>query len=172
MPSTFTDTAGRVWAVTINTETVKRVRSLLGVDLMEFIDGTLMAKLMSDVILLVDVLFSVCKPEADARGVSDVQFGEAMDGDVIQAGEEALAEALFRISHPSRREAARKAWEKAKKLREKAQSMACVRLEDPNLDRQLEAILSKPMEPSPLQLPMPGNSSGNLPASPVSIPIR
>jgi hypothetical protein len=149
--------------MSIGTDTVKRVRSLLSVDLMEFVEGTLMGKLMADVVLFVDVLFVICKPEADARGVTDEQFGQAMSGDVLQAAEEALAEGLFTFSHPSRREPARTAWEKLKQLRTRACELATVRLKDPGIDQMFEAELTKTVLASPR--PTPGNSCGNSPAS-------
>lgn len=146
MPATtFTDTAGRIWAAGIDTTTIKRVRSLLCIDLMTFLEGELMGRLMSDVVLFVDVLYAVCKPEADARGITDEQFGQAMSGEVLQAAEEALAEGLFSISHPSRREASRKVWEKAKALRARATELQMVKLNDPALDRKLEEILQTPV---------------------------
>lgn len=161
---TFTDTAGRIWSVPIDTTTIKRVRTLLGVDLMSFCEGDLMGRLMSDVVLFVDVLYAVCKPEADARSITDEQFGQAMSGEVLQAAEEALAEGLFSISHPSRRQASRTAWEKAKALRDRATELAVVRLNDPELDRKLEAILQGPTEPDS-QPTTPGSSSTSSPAS-------
>lgn len=161
---TFTDTAGRVWSLAISTHTVKRVRTLLSVDLMEFVEGTLMGKLMGDIVLFVDVLYAICKPEADARGVTDEQFGQAMSGEVIEVAEEALAEALFTFSHPSRREAARTAWGKAKQLRARASDLAVVRLNDPEMDRRLEEILNAPIDPGSPR-PTPGSSSTSSPAS-------
>jgi hypothetical protein len=160
---TFTDTAGRVWSLAISTHTVKRVRTLLSVDLMEFVEGSLMGKLMGDVVLFVDVLYAICKPEADARNLTDEQFGQAMSGDVLLAAEEALAESLFSISHPSRRQAARTAWEKAKQLRERASELAVVRLNDPAIERRFEEILNAPID---LDSPPPtrGSSSTNSPA--------
>jgi hypothetical protein len=160
---TFTDTAGRVWPLAISTHTVKRVRTLLSVDLMEFVEGSLMGKLMGDVVLFVDVLYAICKPEVDARNLTDEQFGQAMSGDVLLAAEEALAESLFSISHPSRRPAARTAWEKAKQLRERASELAVVRLNDPAIERRFEEILNAPID---LDSPPPtrGSSSTSSPA--------
>lgn len=163
-PLTFTDTAGRVWSMEIGTTTIKRVRTLLSVDLMEFVEGTLMGKLMGDVVLFVDVLYAICKPEADARGVTDEQFGQAMSGDVLQAAEEAMAEGLFRISHPSRREAARKVWEKAKRLRARATEAVMVRLDDPAIERRFDELLAAPIDPAASPPPTPGNSSTSSPA--------
>ncbi len=172
MPSTFTDAAGRVWTVAISVATVSRVRSLLSVDLMEAIEGKLIPRLMGDVILLCDVLYCVCKPEADSRGVTDVQFGESMGGDALQAGEEALMESLAFFSHPSKREAVRRAWAKAKEFREKATAVACKKLEDPSLDRKLDALLEKAMAEGDLRPPMPGSSSGSSQGSSESTQTR
>ena len=36
---TFNDTAGRTWTVTINVDAVKRLKSLLGVNLMDAVEG-------------------------------------------------------------------------------------------------------------------------------------
>ena len=169
-PLTFTDTAGRVWCLSIGTDTIKRVRSVLGVDLMEFVEGSLMAKLLDDTVLFVDVLYAVCQPEADARGVTDTQFGQAMSGDVLAVAEEALAEGLFHISHPSRREAARTAWAKVKALRARACEMAVIRLSDPRIDQMFEAEITRRINAIESQPPTPGNWSGNSPASSGSIP--
>jgi hypothetical protein len=158
MPQSISDTAGRVWSVPIDTTTIKRVRTILGVDLMSFVEGDLMGRLMGDVVLFVDVLYAICKPEADARGVTDEQFGQAMSGEVLQAAEEALADGLFAISHPSRRQAARTAWEKAKQVRDRVTEMVVLRINDPRLERRIEEILNQP--PGVGSLPkMPGSSS-------------
>lgn len=159
MPQTFTDTAGRVWSLSIGTDTIKRVRQLLSVDLMEFVEGSLMGKLMGDVVLFVDVLYAICRPEAEARGVTDEQFGQAMSGDVLMQAEEALAESLFSFSHPSRRPAARTAWEKLKALRTKAGELATVQLADPRLDAMIEAQMLANLESLRQTL---GGSSGSL----------
>lgn len=91
----------RSWSVSISTETLKDVRSMLNVDLLEVAyppDGLpeaerrlpLLARLIQDPILLVDVLYVVCKEEADARQVSDRDFGKAMGGGAIVQGRTAL----------------------------------------------------------------------------------
>jgi hypothetical protein len=131
---------------------------------MEFVEGSLMGKLMGDVVLFVDVLYAICQPEADARNLTDEQFGQAMSGDVLLSAEEALAEALFTISHPSRRPAARTAWEKAKQLRARAGELAVVRLSDPAIERRFEEILNAPIDLDS-QPPTRGNSSTSSPVS-------
>ena len=78
----FTDNMGRAWTLVVNVAPVKRVRALCGVDLnsvIEVEDGKPSAKLLerlsSDPVLLVDVLYAVCKPECDRLGVTMVMNG-------------------------------------------------------------------------------------------------
>lgn len=89
---TFRDTKGREWQVEVNASTVKRVKTLLGVLLTDAVDNKceLFARLHDDMGLIVDVLYALCKPQADAAGVTDEQFGEGFAGDVLTAGHEAL----------------------------------------------------------------------------------
>ena len=101
----FTDNTGRTWTLVVNVATVKRVRALCGVDLnsvIEVEDGKPSAKLLerlsSDPVLLVDVLYAVCKPECDQRNVSDEDFGAAMAGDAIEQATAALLDEVDRKS--------------------------------------------------------------------------
>jgi len=76
---------GRAWNVEINVDAIKRVRGTCGVDLLDASDKqkSLLTDLATDPVLLVDVIYVVCKPQADDRGVSDEDFGRAMAGDAI-----------------------------------------------------------------------------------------
>lgn len=91
---TFMDNAGRSWVIQINVFAVKRLRGLLKVDLYSLIDGQFegLGKLMSDPIQLVDVVYVLCKDEADKLGVSDEDFGRSMAGDAIESAANAFLE--------------------------------------------------------------------------------
>lgn len=93
---TFTDNAGRTWTVPVNADGIKRVRSLLGVNLLDVLDDgcKLLADLHDDPVLLVDVLYCLCKPEADAKQVTDEEFGRAMSGDALAHAASALLEGI------------------------------------------------------------------------------
>ena len=70
-------------------------------------------RLMIDPILLCDVIYCVCKPQADAEKISDVDFAQAMAGDSIAHAKTALVEELVNISpDPRDRENLGKAIEK------------------------------------------------------------
>ncbi len=61
---TFQDTQGRTWSVTINVDAIRRVRSLLDINLLDAIEGKLLERLVTDPVLLCDILFSLVQPEA------------------------------------------------------------------------------------------------------------
>jgi hypothetical protein len=172
---TYSDAAGRAWTVSITVGTVTRVREMLGVDLMQALEGDLVPKLMHDPVMLCNVLYCACKPEADARGLTDVQFGESMGGDSLAAGEEALLEAIRFFSHPSRRDLFWAMVAKTRELRTRAAAMGRKRLDDPRLDRYLTEQLNAMATIEGLVVPespptKPGDSSGNLPESSMSTP--
>jgi hypothetical protein len=92
---TFTDSAGRTWTLAVTVGVVKRVRDLAGVDLIEAATGDLWERLLEDPVLLVDTLYALVKPEADAGGVSDEEFGRALVGDALDGALAALEEELL-----------------------------------------------------------------------------
>ena len=157
---TFKDNAGRVWTIAINVATLKRVKGLIKVDLLEVLEGKLIERLMADPVLLVDVVYAVCKPEADAAGVTDEQFGQAMAGDAIELATTALLEELIDF-FPSRRdrERAKKVLAMAWNMVDKAQNLMDAKLDSPETQRMLEEALESI-----------GGSSGSSPASPQSTP--
>lgn len=161
---TFSDATGRTWSVAITVDTIKRVRALVQVDLLEAVSGTLLERLASDPVLLCDVLFAAVKTEADARQVSDVDFGRAMAGDAIEQATRALLEDLVDFFPQPKRRVLSKALGTLLTWQAKALSAAESRLDSPKLAAQLAAalVLDEP----------PGSSSGIVPASSAPIPDR
>lgn len=91
---TFNDNAGRVWTVCVNVDAIKRVRSLAQVDLMEVVGGKLLERITTDPVLLCDILYAICKTEAEAKNVTDEDFGRMLAGYAIDAATTALLEEL------------------------------------------------------------------------------
>ena len=80
----------------VTVDAIKRVRALLDVNLLEVLDDgcKLLAQLHDDPVLLVDVLYALCQPQAESQGVTDIQFGQAMSGDALLHANRALLEGL------------------------------------------------------------------------------
>ncbi len=170
---TFNDKTGRAWSLVINVDAIKRVRGLLDIDLIEAVEGKLLERLASDPILLCDVVYAVCKPDADAKKISDEDFGRAMAGDAIDAATTALLEELVDFFPSARRGLLTKSLKKIKTLEAIALKRADEVLESDKFERAIEAELDKveaELETS-LQNDV-GDSSSNSPDSPASTPDR
>ena len=156
----FKDNAGRTWTVDINVATLKRVRGLTGVDLMQVIEGTLIEKFIRDPVLLCDVVYAVCKPEADAAKVSDEEFGKAMAGDAIEAATGAVLDELISFC-PSPRDRANlgRVLQATTKVMERARDLVQKKLDSGELDRLADRLLATA-----------GGSSGSAPESSASTP--
>lgn len=159
---TFTDNASRVWTVAINVNAIKRVRALANVNLLEVIEGMLLERLIRDPVLLCDVVYAVCKPEADKVGVSDEEFGQAMAGDAIDHATKALLEELVGFS-PSRQARAnlQRILETTWRVMDKAHEAVAARIDSGEIERAAEQLLATS-----------SSSSGSSPASSESSPAN
>ena len=168
----FKDNADRTWTLTLNVWTVKKVRDLLGVDLLDLSDSDsapstgdakptgLIYRLIADPVLLVDVVYAVCKPEADARSIGDEDFGRSMAGDAIESATEALLAEIVDF-FPSARDRARLTMVLAKfnQVVAKANDLLDAKANAMDVET-VTASLEK----------MLGDSSGDVPESSASIP--
>ena len=139
----FTDNAGKTWSVCMTIDSVKRVRDLMGVNLVEPEAGEppLLTRLGTDEILLCDVVFCLIKPQADACGVTDEDFGRALGGDAILAAQTALYEELIDFFLKRGRPDRAKAVAAQKKMIEMAIERVKMKLESMDPEAELDKIL-------------------------------
>lgn len=88
----YKDNQGRSWEIALTIDACKRVRSHLGIDLLQLEAGEppLLHRLQTDIELMCDVVYVLCKPVADSLGISDVDFGKSLGGDAIAEAWRAL----------------------------------------------------------------------------------
>lgn len=154
----FTDSESRDWAISVDVAAVKRCRTLLDEDLLD-VERNLQ-RLMLDPIVLCDVLFVICKPQADERQVTDEQFARAMRGDTIAKAKSALIEELIDFfPEPADRENLRHAIGKFNTMAGRARDLIRMRIDSPKLNEEIEAALSAV-----------GDSFGSSPESSASTP--
>ena len=158
---TFKDNLDRSWDISINVAAVKRVRDLVGVDLLEIVDGSLIEKLIRDPVLLCDIVYAVCKPQADEQDppVTDEEFGRAMAGDAIEHATTALLEDLVSFC-PSPRDRTNlgRVLEATNRVMDRARDLIEEKLDNGELERMAEQALVSA-----------GSSSGSAPESSASI---
>lgn len=139
----FTDTAGRIWPVTITLESGKRVHQLTGVNLFTLAqaeDDTPyggLFKMLRDPLVFVDVLYAVCKPDAEKNNISEVEFAQALGGDSLQQAQHAIYEALADFSPSQDRDLMLALAQKDREIRTKATEMIAAKLRDIDADKLL-----------------------------------
>lgn len=167
----FTDNAGREWLVEVNVAAVERVRTACDLDLLSAVDprAGLLEKLAADPVLLVGVLWTLLQEQAEMKHVSPEQFGRAMGGDALDAGAEALGEALIGFFPRLRRRLLQQAVEKMVVEKERAFAAAAEFLDSPEfqeeMSRRLEGLKSsfgQALESS-ASIPDGGPSAGSSP---------
>lgn len=165
----FKDASGREWPVVIDIGIVKRVRDLCGVDLMNAIadSGKLLLRLDSDPVLLCDVLYAVCRDQAQERKISDVDFGRAMIGDAIDRATDAFLEELASFFPARKRAVLQKAIEKAIHYADLAAERALEALDDPETDRRVEKAIAEAFrQTSPTLTAIPAQqAAGSIPGA-------
>jgi len=108
----FTDNLGRVWVVTVNVGTIKLVRALCGVDLTEIVrigandkpDFDLVSKISEDPVLLVDILYAICKTQCDTLKITADDFAAGLGGDVIATATDVFLDEVLDFFPKARRE--------------------------------------------------------------------
>ncbi len=93
----FTDRQNRKWELSLTVGSAKRVRDILNVSLLEPEGGDppLLTRIATDVILLCNILYVLCKKQADGFGVSEEDFGELLGGEVLFKASEAFYQELI-----------------------------------------------------------------------------
>lgn len=148
----FTDTKERVWDVELNVRQMKRVRDVLGIDLVNVIqagkDGAVatdtLDRVANDPILLVDILWVLCEGQAKAAGVTDDDFGSSLAGDSISDATRAFLDELVDFFPGARRLFLKKAVDLARKYETENAEMLEKALNSPEFEERLKTSLRPP----------------------------
>jgi len=158
-----------MWNLEINNNTIKRLRGGAdgGVNLLAIADGDLLRKLSGDAIFLADVVFAICRFEAEENGVTQESFDEAMAGDVIASARDALLGELVDFSQsPKDRENLRAAIDLVAGVADKERDRIAAMLVDPETKVKVERVIRKAIDEAMDEaLGSGSDSSGNAPES-------
>jgi hypothetical protein len=145
----FTDARGRSWPLTINVNTVRRVKAACGVDLLSLVNLSaegvtcdLLDRLAGDPCLLVDVLFELVRPSADDLHVSPEAFAEALDGDALEGATVALLEAVIDFFPAAKRKALKAMLDASRRFAQKQNEALDNLLQSPALSEALDKVLT------------------------------
>ena len=141
----FTDNKGRKWDIVLNVNQMKRVRAVLGIDLVNVITldtkgevkVDLIDRIANDPCLLVDILCVLTEKQAASLGVNDVQFGESLAGDAIEDATKAFLDELVDFFPGAKRLFLQKAVTLARKYTLEMTSALEKALSDPELEKRV-----------------------------------
>ena len=158
----FKDNKGRTWEIDVDYHVIRRVKgSELAVNLLDLVAGEgspLVQQIIDDPLFLIDLLFVICRPQAEKLSISDEEFGKSIRGDVIDAATTALLEELADFFPAGKRRVLLKAVGKVQQLQARANEAAEQVLDSDRLDRALEQKLSSAFSNLP-------ESSGSIPTA-------
>lgn len=154
----FTDKKNRQWVIEINATQIKRVKGLTGVDLFRMGDDGLSAlsALLADAILLVDVIYALCKQQCDDASpkISDEAFGEGMAGDAIGQAAKAFVEELVDFfQSPEQRDVLTRALAKAKEAEHLLRQEQARRLDSLDMAAEVKKLIAAAPSGSPTTTP-------------------
>lgn len=159
----FRDCAGREWELAVNVAAIKRVRGLAGVDLYGLLADGLgpLDALLADPCKFVDVLYCLCKDQADRQVVTDEAFGVALGGDALARAAEAFMEELIDFfPDPRARDQLRLVVAKARQVRDLLVATATRRIEAIDPEAAAREMAGPTANASPTNSPA---SSGSIP---------
>lgn len=140
---TFKTTDGAEWVIDLNIETARRLRAAMREDEnlqnVDFLDYAALLTSLNDVFFAADLVYFVCKDQADERNVTAADFGRLLKGSLLFDAITAFTgEYLDFFPDPTIAEKMRALVEKTKNLKEtvcdalmeKADELAAKTLED------------------------------------------
>ena len=135
---TFKDTAARTWSLSLNISIAKRLRDELKIDLFDENVGETIARLSGDPVLLADVLFLMVKDEADAKNITDEDFGSALGGDTITTATDSFLEELIDFYPEKKRAILQGLLSKINQAEERLMTETIEMIDSDSMDRFIE----------------------------------
>ena len=149
----FRDTESRTWKVSVSVGTIKAVREALNIDLCAVTQGEAAGKktltsLIIDPIQVCNILFVLCRRQADEQKVSDEDFGRAMGGKSLAEGRAALLEELVNFTpDPREQKVVAEQIRKLQELKNKAYERTLARINSPELESLINEQLDNLYKP-------------------------
>lgn len=146
--TSFRDSEGRTWNIFLTAPLVKMIRADFQINLTD-LSSDPFEKLAADPVTLVDILYLMCRSQAEEQGVSDEMFGSSLGGDAIDDATNAMAQAIVAFSPASRRSLLQSLLTQNGNLREKAMKRLEAKMSD---EATQNKILDRVMETTEKEL--------------------
>lgn len=137
----FTDADGRTWEIKIDSHQEERLHARLGLNLADALTGDLFLDWAAQPAKMARLAWILIEPQAESRGVTPEDFGQAIYGETFDALEGALVDEVLHFFPRSQRQILQKALAKGKQLAKQGEQAAVKILESDTLDKMLQANL-------------------------------
>ena len=128
----FKNRNGVEFVVSLDAPKIRAVRQAYNVDLASG-ELTDYAKIAGDPVLLVDILWELCRQDASARNITPEQFGSAISGDAWQSAVDALEDAIADFFPSDRANVLRQVYQTNREGRRAAAQLATEKIADPKI---------------------------------------
>lgn len=169
MARTFTDREGRDWKILIGLYTAKRIKDLSG-GVVDFVHTSrvqsarnALIEMAEDVELCGRVLWWLCEEQATKKGITENDFADAFDLDVLDAAQTAVAEAIIDFFPSRARPALHHAVELARKVADQQMT---------ELDQKTTELVNSPEFEEMVTAATRGALSGNSPDLRAADPLK
>ena len=147
---TFNDKNKKTWRIELTVGSARRIKADTGIDLVNIISiedqgkasSAELEKLIDNPFKLVDVLYSLCAPQAKEENVGPEAFAELFDAAAIEAATTAMVEEIIDFFPPTKRKAIEKIYKIAKDVEAKNEAKLMEMLNNPEVEKELENKLS------------------------------
>lgn len=124
----FTDRKGREWDLSLDLAIVRRVEKETGINL-GIADESLFRTLAADLFALGGLLYSILKPQIEARKLSEDDFAAGLAGEALESAACALVEAMTDFFPPKKAAVMKAATAKLSAMTDAALTRATARIE-------------------------------------------
>jgi hypothetical protein len=123
---------------------MKRVKQLTGVLLTSLVEDKLLplAELIGDPVRLVDTLYAIVQPQADAAGVTDEQFGRSLGGDSLEQAANAFVEGLLDFFPSRQRDLLKQLMRKQKELQNALAERSQAEIDALTVEQLIDCVLN------------------------------
>lgn len=170
---TFKDNTGGEWEPEVNVVTIGRVRAMLDINLLELVvPESDLGQRLTDPCLLVNVIYLLCKDQADKGEISDEEFGRLMtpppddpDFSCIEDAAQLMIEGVINFSPRGIRPAHRKVLEAARTFQKKQAEKINTLVESQGFEKMLNEEIDKQLVAHENAQTEPTGDAGNSPES-------
>jgi len=141
--ATFTTLDGKQWLIEMNYLTVKRVRDLCGVNVLDIcnLDQQTLSGWVADDLKVLEVICAVVRPQLAALDMADEEFFSACDGGVLKEAVERLVDQVADFFQEPRKGLVKKVLAKLRETERKMETAAAKAIDEALASSNFEAAL-------------------------------